>query len=278
MSYITLNGARDFDFTASSDLTTNISYLFKVAANSNLYEREQSDIKNACNINKGRLFVPKTEDPLETVIDILDDENVEHKKMTHPYVQSQVQTADEIETETRQVDDEFAKLKADYNQINDAATEQKKQEKITDLVDDIIAEDNPFQNLGTEDIWIDDDIFDNHNNQDIVNVSKDILKGIKENDPYLDFNISTETIIDNLFELSDDVTIEDSEDWDSFEPSDNEGPEFIVAEPAIPQLDIIIPDTNTISIDNGPEQSKKHITTRMNSSIRASNKIKEKYR
>ena len=278
MSYITLNGARDFDFTASSDLTTNISYLFKVAANSNLYEREQSDIKNACNINKGRLFVPKTEDPLETVIDILDDENVEHKKMTHPYVQSQVQTADEIETETRQVDDEFAKLKADYNQINDAATEQKKQEKITDLVDDIIAEDNPFQNLGTEDIWIDDDIFDNHNNQDIVNVSKDILKGIKENDPYLDFNISTETIIDNLFELSDDVTIEDSEDWDSFEPSDNEGPEFIVAEPAIPQLDMIIPDTNTISIDNGPEQSKKHITTRTNSSIRASNKIKEKYR
>ena len=85
----------------------------------------------------------------------------------------------------------------------------RKNEKITDLVDDVIAEDNPFQYLGTEDIWIDDDIFDN---QDIVNVSKDILKGIKENDPYLDFNISTKTVIGDLFELSDieKVTIKDS--------------------------------------------------------------------
>ena len=209
LSCITLSGARDFDFTALSDLTAKISYLLKAATNSNLYEREQSDIKNAYNTNKGRLFVPRTEDPLETVIAILDDENIQHKKMTHPYVQPQVQTADEIETETRQVDDEFAKLKADFDQINDAGTEQKKQEKITDLVDDVIAEDNPFQYLGTEDIWIDDDIFDN---QDIVNVSKDILKGIKENDPYLDFNISTKTVIGDLFELSDieKVTIKDS--------------------------------------------------------------------
>ena len=119
--------------------------------------------------------------------------------MTHPYVPPQVQTADETETETRQVDNEFAKLKADYNQINDAVTEQKKQEKITALVDDVIAEDNPFQNLGTEDIWIDDDIFDNQYNQDIVNVSEDMLKGTEEHDPYLDFNVPTETIIDDLF-------------------------------------------------------------------------------
>ena len=199
LSYIALSSARDFDFTVLSDLTAKISYLLKSITSSNLYEREQSNIKNAYNINKGGLFVPKTEDPLEKVIDILDYENEEHKKMTHPYVPPQVQTADETETETRQVDNEFAKLKADYNQINDAVTEQKKQEKITALVDDVIAEDNPFQNLGTEDIWIDDDIFDNQYNQDIVNVSEDMLKGIEEHDPYLDFNVPTETIIDDLF-------------------------------------------------------------------------------
>ena len=199
LSYIALSSARDFDFTVLSDLTAKISYLLKSITSSNLYEREQSNIKNAYNINKGGLFVPKTEDPLEKVIDILDYENEEHKKMTHPYIPPQVQTADETETETRQVDNEFAKLKADYNQINDAVTEQKKQEKITALVDDVIAEDNPFQNLGTEDIWIDDDIFDNQYNQDIVNVSEDMLKGIEEHDPYLDFNVPTETIIDDLF-------------------------------------------------------------------------------
>ena len=103
--------------------------------------------------------------------------------MTHPYVPPQGQTADVIENKTQQIDGKFARLKADYDQINDAATEQKKQEQITDLVDDIIAEGKPFQNLVTEDIWTDDDIIDNRDNQDIVNVSKDILKGIKENDP-----------------------------------------------------------------------------------------------
>ena len=137
------------------------------------------------------------------------DEPVEHKKMMHPYVPPQVQTADVIETETRQVDNEFAKLKAYCDQINDAVTEQKNQNEITDLVDDIIDESNPFQNIDTEDIWIEDDIFDNNNNnQNIVDASKNILIGIKESDPYLDFNRSTSSIIDNLFESSDNENIE----------------------------------------------------------------------
>ena len=64
-----------------------------------------------------------------------------------------------------------------------------------------------------------------------------------------------------MFEPSDnednDVTIEDL-----FDPSDEE-PEFIIAEPAVPEDGIIIPDTNGVSIDAGPKQSKKYITTRM---------------
>ena len=125
LSYITLSGTRDFDFNALSDLTAKISFLLKAATRSNIAELEKSDIENACNINKDRLFVPKKEDPLDAVIDIL-GEQVEHKKMMHPYVPPQAQTADAIETETQQVDDKFAKLNADYNQINDASTEQKK--------------------------------------------------------------------------------------------------------------------------------------------------------
>ena len=100
---------------------------------------EKGDIQNAYNINKSVSFVPKQEGPLDVVIDIL-NENVEHKKMTHPYVSPQVQTAAEIEIETRQIDDEFAKLKAEYDKVNDAAAEQKKHGEITGLVDDIIDE------------------------------------------------------------------------------------------------------------------------------------------
>ena len=71
-----------------------------------------------------------------------------------------MQTADEIERENQLVDEEFAQLKTEFDQINDVATEQKKQDKINDLVNDIIDEDNPYQNLRTEDIWMEDDIFD----------------------------------------------------------------------------------------------------------------------
>ena len=66
----------------------------------NIKEREESHARNTYNMNKGRLFVLKTEDPLDEVIDISDDEFVEHKKELHPYVSSKVQTAGEIYRQT----------------------------------------------------------------------------------------------------------------------------------------------------------------------------------
>ena len=60
------------------------------------------------------------------MIDDILNENVERKKMTHLYFPPQVKTADEIEIETSETNNEFAKLKAEYDRINDAATEQKK--------------------------------------------------------------------------------------------------------------------------------------------------------
>ena len=91
----------------------------------------------------------------------------------------------------------------------------------------------------------------------------------------MDFNIPTEAIIDDLFERSDsddDVTVEDL-----FDSSDNE-PEFIVAEPAISDDEIIVLDTNKVSIDTSPEQSKKFITTLMKGAVRTAEKVKEKYK
>ena len=72
--------------------------------------------------------------------------------MMDPYVPPQVEPANVIEIKPKQDDDEFAALKADYDQINDATTKQKKQNEITDLVDYIIDESNPFQEIGTEEI------------------------------------------------------------------------------------------------------------------------------
>ena len=196
--------------------------------------------------------------------------------MTHPYVPPQVQTSAEIVTETCQIDDELAKLKAEYDRVNDAATEQKKQDEITDLVDEIIDESNPFQNLNTEDIWIEGNILDYKDHPDIVDTSRDILKAIRENDPLLDLKIPTDAITDDLFEPSDDedndVTIEDL-----FDPSDEEL-EFIIAEPAVPEDEIIIRDTNSVSIETSPKQSKKYITTHMKGAVMAAKKVKEKYK
>lgn len=125
LSYITFSEARDFDFTAISDLIAKIRILLKSATHSNISDMEKTDIQNAYNVNKNVSFVPKKEDLLDVVIDII-DENIEHKKMMHPYVPPQVKTADEIEVETRETTDEIAKLKAEYHRITDAVAEQKK--------------------------------------------------------------------------------------------------------------------------------------------------------
>ena len=83
-----------------SDLTAKLSFLLKRTTFQKIEETENSHIANAHNINCGRLFVPKIEDPLGTIIEILGDPYVELEKEMYPYVPPQVQTVDEIETET----------------------------------------------------------------------------------------------------------------------------------------------------------------------------------
>ena len=140
LSYITLSKARDFRFEAVSDLVAKLSFLLKKATLQNIEETEKGHRQNAININDGRLFNPKIKDPLDTVTEILDDPDAEHKKEMFPYVLPQVQTPKEIETETNLVDDEFINLKTKFDEVNDVVTELKKQQKITDLIDDVIDE------------------------------------------------------------------------------------------------------------------------------------------
>ena len=226
-------------------------------------------------------FNPKIEDPLDTVIEILDDPDAEHKKEMFPYVPPQVQTPKEIETETRLVDDEFTDLKTKFDEVNDVVTELKKQQKIATLIDDVIDEKNPFQNLGTEDIWIEDDLFDKNDGKETIEISKDILKDISKNDPFLDFTVPTELVISNIFddttdeELTDDeLIVEDVTDDDVTDNdlSDSEEPEEIITTPAYVQWD---PKNTEVSTDKRP---RIFLSTDYNRKVKVANKIKNKHR
>ena len=54
----------------------------------------------------------------------------------------------------------------------------QKKKKMIDLVDYILDDDNPFNDT-VEDVFIDDDLFDNTDNKDIKIVADNILGGIK---------------------------------------------------------------------------------------------------
>ena len=104
--------------------------------------------------------------------------------------------ASTIETETQAIKDEFDKLKQQFGTVNDAATKQKKQDDAIKLIDDILDEGNPFKNINTEDIWIEDNFFDNNNKEAIKDISKDIIDTTNETIT-LDNDYSIEIIVIN---------------------------------------------------------------------------------
>ena len=60
--------------------------------------------------------------------------------------------------------------------MDNTAAEQKKQNDIFGLNDDILDENNPFNDqLETEDIYIEDDLFDDTDQRDIKKISEDIV-------------------------------------------------------------------------------------------------------
>ena len=60
----------------------------------------------------------------------------------YPYVPPQIHTADEIRMEQQLIDDDFIELPVKFDEVNDVATQQKKEQKITDLIDDVTDENN----------------------------------------------------------------------------------------------------------------------------------------
>ena len=59
---------------------------------------------------------------------------------------------------------------------------KKKQNEVINLFDDILDEDNPFNNIKIDDVYIEDDLFDNNDSQDIKNISSDVIETIDLSD------------------------------------------------------------------------------------------------
>ena len=55
--------------------------------------------------------------------------DIEHKKSMFPYVEPTVETADEIETNEKLIDDDFIDLQTKFDRVNDVVTKQKKKKK-----------------------------------------------------------------------------------------------------------------------------------------------------
>ena len=217
LSYMTLSGARDFQFDAVSDLTTKISFLLKKATVENNKMREIEDQVIAKKINDGRIFEPKIEDPLDDVIEIIDLPDPEHKKSMYPYVEPTVQTADELDKTQQLIEDDFIDLQTKFDKVNDVATEQKKQKKIEDTIESVIDDKNPFNNF--DDFWWEDDLFNNRDSQETVeiqDISDNILKNIRPVD-----NRTVQELIDDDFIPIDDRTQQELED-DNYDEVESE--------------------------------------------------------
>ena len=127
----------------------------------NIDRKEVEHAKIAKEIVDSTTFV-ELPDPFEQ--EIVDNlfKDLEHKKKKFPHVERQVKYAQTIETETQVTNSELSKLKQEIDKANNAATEQKSQTNTINLTDDILGEDNPFRNIDTEDIWIEDNLFDDY--------------------------------------------------------------------------------------------------------------------
>ena len=176
-----MSGAREFSFDSVSDLTSGMNFKIKGLTLSNRDRQVKEDETSLEKINEGTTFVELPDQFEEDLIDNL-FQDLEHNKTEHLYVESQVQDTVTIETETKNTNKKFFGLQQMFNEVNDAATEQKKQNEVITLCDDILDEDNPFNNIKTDDIYIEDDLFDNNDSQDIKNISSDVIETIDLSD------------------------------------------------------------------------------------------------
>ena len=271
LSYMTLSGARDFQFDAVSDLIAHVSFLLKKATVENNKMREIENQVIAKKINDGRIFEPKIADPLGDVIEIIGLPDPEHKKSMYSFVEPTVQTADEIDKTQKLIDGDFIDLQTKFDRVNNLATEQKKHKKIEDTIETVIDHKNPFNTF--DDFWWEDDLFNNRDSQDTIDVSKNILDKIQNISENILRNIrpvnnrTVQEITDDDFIPIDDRTQQELEDddYNSLE-SENEIENIDVS-------DAWDPKKTTIT-NPGPIIK---LSTEYNKKVKVANKIKNKY-
>ena len=195
-----------------SDLTARLSFLLKQATLGNQKLREIENKQAARLINEKTVFEPKTEDPLDDVIEIIDLQDVEHKTSMFPYVEPTVETADEIDKKQEIIDTDFIDLKSKFDKVNDVISEQKKEKEVEDIIENI------FDTNNFDDFWWKEDLFDKTDLTVMVDASKKILGDIRPVG-----NRTIQEIIDDQFIPIDDRTQQElaDDDYLSFE-SENE--------------------------------------------------------
>ena len=82
-----------------------------------------------------------------------------------PYAEPTVETADKIDEKQEIIDTDFIDLKSKFDKVNDVISEQKKQKKIEDTVQNI------FETNNFDDFWW-EDLFDKTDSTVTVDASK----------------------------------------------------------------------------------------------------------
>ena len=119
---------------------------------------------------------PPDEEEFEDKIieDIIKKQPCEHKKNEAPYVPPIVKDVIKIEDEIKTEINDFSKAASEFNKVDAAATRQKKVDIYKKLFDDV--EDIPDRRqeiddiVKTEDIFIDDHLFNDTDTKDICNL------------------------------------------------------------------------------------------------------------
>ena len=100
------------------------------------------------------------------------------------------------------------------DKVNSAATVQKIQADAINLIDDILNENNPFKNINTEDIWIEDNQFDNNDRQNVKSVSKEIIDTVNPINDIVSFDDNVPAANDtNIIPFEDDIPTEIDNDF-----------------------------------------------------------------
>ena len=104
---------------------------------------------------------------------------------------------DEIENYEKRIKDDYTDLMTKINNVNDVATEQKKQKEMEDVIVSVITDPIPNNNF-----WWEDEIFDFNYNQPTIDSSKLFYNDIKKETTNIlkdiDINALSENILRNL--------------------------------------------------------------------------------